>query len=208
MRRGHRRRRVELHFRRAGPAATVAVRGVGGAPVRLQQGTMPDRVVHPDAEWWPWWARWPTSTHAGGFAFERQSCREPTASRFELSYPVVPVAAVKRDHSVVPLAAEGLHSVVPLAAVELQYPVLPLAASGIHHPVIPVATEGLFHAVIPVAAVKLQYSVVPLAAAEHADSLPFAAGGLHNASSTRTASTDLGRQARRAVRAAPWFVRP
>uniref|UniRef100_J3L9G7 Uncharacterized protein n=1 Tax=Oryza brachyantha TaxID=4533 RepID=J3L9G7_ORYBR len=135
---------------------------------------------------------------------------------------ILPVTTVERHHSVVPLAAGGLdhtilpvpaqwppsHAVVPLTA-GIHHSVLPVAAVEFHNPVLPHAASGPPHPVVPIAAVKLHHSTTPLTAAEHAyPVLPVAAGGLHAASSIHASSANLGRQTRRAVRAAAGLVRP
>uniref|UniRef100_A0A8R7UP73 Cell wall hydroxyproline-rich glycoprotein n=1 Tax=Triticum urartu TaxID=4572 RepID=A0A8R7UP73_TRIUA len=259
LRAGHRRRRVELHPRRARAAAGGAVRRRGLPPVRLQQGAMPVPGVHSchshHARWWQ--AFQPVLPVAAvkhdhsvvplasqglrhaGIPLAASGIHHPVlpVATVELQHPVIPLAtpgihhaiatrldhavvpdaAVQLQHPVVPLAAPGIHhaiatrldhAVVPDASVELQHPVVPLAAPGIHHPI---TTAGLNHSIVPDAAVQLQHPVIPLAAAEHAGDPVVPVSFVRHPDASRrprAASPNLGRQARRAVRAASGLVRP
>ncbi|KAG8058079.1 hypothetical protein GUJ93_ZPchr0002g25969 [Zizania palustris] len=167
-----------------------------------------------------------TAAHAGRLACERRWCWESTVllplATAGLHHAILPGATQRLEHSVLPIATdERHHSIIPLplaawwlnytilpVAAGIHHPILPIAAVQLHDPVLPLAASGAHHAIIPVTTLKLHHSVIPLATAEHAYSvLPVAAGRHHNASSTRTASTNRGRQARRAVRAPAGLVR-
>jgi hypothetical protein len=181
------------------------------APVRLHQGAVPGRDLHshavlPVAN--PY-SVLPVAALPVAVSSGLHHSVLPV-SAVERHHPVLPRASSRiPHHSVVPIAAfSGIRH--PVAAVKLQHTILPLPAAA-RHTILPVAAFRLLDssntrsgAVLPVAAVRLIHANNTRAGTV----LPVTTLRLLHSGNTRPASANLRRRAGRAVRAAAALARP